>query len=280
MKQNTPPAPPRETADIVSAINANAALLDRALWSNNISVYAQFKDDRGHGHAFNFDGTLLYQRPLNLRIDLRPAMGDNVMQIGSNTDDYWAWVEPELHAMHWGHHRNSGKPCSGKVSVRPDQLVFALGLSKLPSPEDGLVGPGRKYGKQFDILYYMQPDANYRIAREYWVERTPPYQVRIVNFRDRFGRVVMTAQLQDYRQTWEGGPQAACDVSIGWPLDEGWLRLSIASLSGITNDKVKSGVFDRPAADRLPKSIRANIVQVDEDCDAAVPETQPSIDKP
>lgn len=261
---------PRETREIVAAINSNAARLDRALWSNNVTVYAELLDEKHGKHAFNLEGTLLYQRPLNLRIDLRPPLGDTVMQVGSNQNEYWAWIEPDLHMMRWGRHRNSGKPCAKKISVHPDQMVFALGLTKLPSAEDGYIGPARKFGKQFDILYYLQRGARdeYSISKEYWVDRSPPFLTRIVNFRDGFGRIVMTAQLKDYKSApWNGGPLIPRDISIGWPMDEAWFRVRIESLDGKAASQISKTAFNRPEPVRLPASVRDNIIQVDADCD-------------
>lgn len=151
------PAPPlRSLNEIVSAVEDNAARLDRALWSQSVSVTARFKDDHGKEHVYNLDSNFLFQRPQRLRMDLRPGLGDQVMQIGSNDDDFWIWIEPELRTMRWGRHRHVGKPCAGTVEVRPDQLAASLGLSGLPGPERGLLGPVRKFGRQYDILQYLR----------------------------------------------------------------------------------------------------------------------------
>jgi len=266
---SAPPPPPRELSEIVQTIEQNAALLDRALWSNNVHVTARFEDADGKEHVFNLDGNLLYQPPQNLRLDLRPGLGDQVMQIGSNAQDYWVWIEPELHRMWWGRYRHLHKPCTEKMPVRPDQLLFALGVGGLPKATDTLYGPARKFGRQRDILYYIRPKAGggFLIDREYWVDRTPPYQIRVVILRDRFGQITMSALLDDYRPAWSEGPLVAHTISIIWPQDDGKFTMFMDSVRGVQASEVRPGSFERPTDGRLPAPVRGNVLQIDADCD-------------
>jgi hypothetical protein len=296
-----PELPPRSLDDIVVTIEANAAKLNQALWSNSVAVTARFTDQRGKEHVYNLDSNFLFRPPQCLRMDLRPSMGDQVMQIGSNDADYWAWIEPELHTMWWGRYVHVGKPCATTIAVRPNQLVAALGLGGLPSPSEHLIGPIRKYGRTFDILYYLreEPSAispqlsaeenapptgpaqhstlttqdsalstqdSFLIDREYWVERVPPYLVRVVEFRDRLGRVTTSAFLDDYRAAWEGGPLVPHAVSIIWHQDNGKFTMTIGRAQGLPLEKAPPEKFRRPTRDDLPAGV-TEIVQVDADCD-------------
>jgi len=275
VRDTGPPPPPRELSDIVDGIERNAARLDQALWSPNINVTARFTDHDGKKHVFNFDGTLLYQPPRNLRMDLRPGLGGKVMEIGSNPHDYWVWVEPELRGMWWGRHRHLGKPCSEKILVRPDQLLSALGVGGLPSESESLYGPARKFGKTYDVLYYLKrgDDGGFLLDREYWVDRLPPFQIRVIVLRDSLGRTAMSAFLDDYRPAWEDGPVVAHELSIFWPQEDGKFTMSMRGARGVADANVAAGTFDRPTADRLPADLRANVVQVDADCDQPSPQT-------
>lgn len=263
-----PPGPPRQPADIISVIERNNAMLDRAIWSKSVTVTARFKDDKSKEHVYNLEGSFLFRGPRCLRLDLRPGMGEQVMQIGSNDEDYWVWIEPEIKAMRWGRHRNVGKDCSGNIVIRPDQLSAALGLCGLPGPEEGLIGPARKYGKTHDILYYVkpQPTGDCLLEREYWVDRSPPYLIRLVLYRDGLGRVAMSAFLDDYRQAWENGPQIARSVSIIWPKDDGKFTMSIGELRGLPPENVGPRAFVRPQPSDLPRGVE-QVIQVDADCD-------------
>jgi hypothetical protein len=265
-----PGGPPRELSEIVEALQQNSLLLERALWSPSVTVTARFKDQKGKNHAYNLEGTFLFRRPQSLRMDLRPGVGDQVMQIGSNDQEYWVWIEPEIKEMKWGRHRYAGWPCSENVSVRPDQLVSALGMGGLPGPEEGFIGPARKYGKSHDILYYLRQEKNgqYVLEREYWVERVPPYMIRLVLYRDSMGRMTMSAMLDDYRPAWEGGPLVPCIASIIWPKEDGKFTMSLGTVKGLPAEKVSPGAFVRPEQKNLPAGIE-RITQVDTACDSA-----------
>jgi hypothetical protein len=262
------PAIERELSEIVGVIERNSALLNQALWSQSISVTARFNDEKGKQHIYNLEGTFLFDVPRRLRMDLRPAVGDQVMQLGSNDEVYWVWIEPEFHLMKWGRHRHAGKPCSELIAVRPDRLASAIGFGGLPSREDGLIGPARKFGRQYDILYYLRPgdDGTYLIDREFWVERVPPFMVRVVQFRDSLGRTSVTAYLDDYRPAWDDGPLVPFAVSVSWPQDDGRFTMRIARLRGVPADKVSENAFVMPSRENLPPAIQT-IIQVDRDCD-------------
>ena len=151
--------------------------------------------------------------------------------------------------------------------IRPDQLISTLGVSGLPKASEFLLGPARKHGKNHDILYYtrLQADGKFLLEREYWVSRSYPYQIVGFKTRDRFGRVSMSALIDDYWPVWEAGPMIPREISIIWPLDGGSFTMKMKSLRGFP--EVKSGSFDRPTRDRLPGSVGDNILQIDADCD-------------
>jgi hypothetical protein len=265
----TPARPPRETREIIDVIQKNAALVDRALWSNSVSVTARFKDEQGKSHTYNLEGSMLFRGPRDLRIDLRPGVGDRVMGLGSNADDYWIWIEPELHLMRWGRHRFAGLACAEKVPARPDQLASVLGFSGLPMAEQRLAGPARQFGTQFDILLYMRQsdDGEWRLERRYYVDRVPPYLIRVVNFHDALGRVVMSAFLDDFRAAWEAGPVVPHKFTILWPLDDAKFYMEAAKIEG--RMAVSPKAFNRPTAAELPSGVR-DIIQVDADCEPAL----------
>ena len=253
-------------------------MLNQPLWSQGVSVTARFKDDKGREHTYNLEGSFLFRKPHNLRLDLRPSVGDPVMQIGSNDQDYWIWIEPEIKAMRWGRYRHVGKPCADQLTVRPDQLGPALGLAGLPDTDDGLIGPARKYGRTHDILYYLRqkPGGEYILEQEYWIDRSPPYMIRRVLYRDTFGQDVMSSLLDDYRPAWEGGPLIAHTVSIIWPKKDGQLTMWIGATKAMPPEKVGPKAFLRPQKADLPSGIE-RIIQVDADCDAL--ETKEPADK-
>lgn len=264
------PQPLRSTGEIVAAIEHNAAKFDRPLYCPALTVTARYVDENKKQHAYNLEGTLAFRRPRDLQMDLRPGLGEQVMQIGSNNEDYWIWIEPEVKSMRWGHYRHVGKPCAEKISIRPDQLVASLALSGLPGPDEGLIGPLRKFGKKFDILYYGRrtTEGGWRLDREYHIDRNPPHQARLVLFFDEFGRLSMSAFLDRYAEAWKAGPQVPRDVSIIWHQDEGKFTMNMDILRGV--EKLTPRAFVRPTPGAgLPDGLR--VIQVDADCDFLAP---------
>lgn len=275
VRGTAPAAAVRETSEIVQTVQSNAAKVDRPLWSNSVTVMARFKDERGASHVHNLEGSMLFRKPRDLRIDLRPGLGDRFMGIGSNDDDYWVWIEPELGAMRWGRHRYSGKPCAEKIPVRPDELAALLGFGGLPEAKEGLVGPVRQFGSQFDILFYARlgDDGRWLLDRKYYVERVPPFLVRVVNFYDPQGRAIMSALLDDYRMAWAAGPMVPHKVHILWPRDNAAFNLEALKIEG--RSQVAPKAFARPTQAELPAGVR-EIIQVDADCDRAQTASKPA----
>jgi hypothetical protein len=276
------PAVVRETGEIVQTVQANAAKVDRALWSNSVSVMARFTDDRGVSHLYNLEGSMLFRKPRALRIDLRPGLGEKVMGIGSNEDEYWVWIEPEVAAMHWGRHRFAGQPCAEKIPIRPDELAAVLGFGGLPAKEDGLIGPVRQFGSHFDILMYARPGegGQWLLDRKYYVERVPPFLVRVVNVYDLQGRLVMSAFLDDYRTAWDEGPMIPHRIHILWPpagtsasrIESAAFNLEALKIEGRAQASPRA--FVRPTRAELPSGVR-EIIQVDADCNPTAPESMP-----
>jgi len=258
---------PRPLEEIMESIHANGALLNRPLWSSSVHVTADFPDNRGKSHKYNLDGTLLYRKPRELRVDLRPAIGDPVMQIGSNADAFWIWVEPELQMMRWGKHEHVGKPCSGRMSIRPDQLVQSLGLQRLTSNDPTLAGPALTAARDYDKLTYMREyePKRFCLDREIYVDRSPPFMIRVMRFFDTRGQESMRASLSEYKQAWANGPLVPHAMVFDWPQDGGRLSLEISKV-GPPTGAVNPRAFVMPDARRLPRGV-TDIVQVDAECD-------------
>lgn len=272
----------RQTAEIERVIRANGAKLDGALWSPAISVHAEFPDERQVRRSYNLEGTLLFRLPRELRIDLRPTLGDPVMGIGSNSEDYWLWIEPELHRMRWGRHVHAGRPCAGELPVRPDQLAAVL----RPGLPDGdkLIGPIRTWGPNYDKLQYVRRGMGdgsvgepWLVDREYWVERVEPYMVRQVVFRDAMGRIAVSARLDDYRAAWDGGPMLPHQVNVLWPRENAHFTLRVEGWRPMASEKVHPRAFERPTRETLPAGV-ASIEQLDASCEAipSPPSSRPS----
>ncbi|MBX3394575.1 MAG: hypothetical protein KF841_04320 [Phycisphaerae bacterium] len=269
VRQSGRQKPSRNLSEIVSTIEENASRLDRALWSKSVRVTARIADRKGKEHVYSFDGSLLFRHPRSLNMSMRHGLGGNtVMQVGSNDGEYWAWIEPEIQQMWWGHHSNSGRDCVERISFRPEQMVAALGIGGLPTGDPNLSGPTLEAGKQYDIINYTSPSVggDSYVSRQYYVDRRPPYQVRLIAALDHRGRKTMTAYLDDYKPTWNGGPVVPSGISIFWPEEGGKFTIKLNGVTGKSDGEISNSAFIRPQGDQLPARVRSNIVQIDAAC--------------
>ena len=268
------PTTPRASREIVDRINANNERIDQPLYASPAHVVAQMVDDRGTPHRYSLDGSLLVRTPHDFRLDLRHPIGEQVMQVAANAETFWLWVKPEVSTYWWGRFDNVGKPCADPMPLRPEQLAEVLGMRVLPLPGSGAIGPARLYGEQYDrLLYFGSGGGLYSIDREYWVERTPPYMVRLILFRDAFGRRAMNANLDDYRPAWPDGPLVAHKISIDWPPSSGGTeggKLLLTIDNWQASPPISRRAFVRPES---PPGIERQ-VQVDRNCDT--PTSRPS----
>ena len=269
------PPDPRSLEEITDTIHANAALLNRPLWSSSVNVVADFPDSRGKAHKYNLDGTMLYRKPRELRVDLRPSIGDPVMQIGSNADTFWIWIEPEMQMMRWGKHEHAGKPCAGRMSIRPDQLAASLGLQRLTTNDPAVTGPALSAARDYDKLTYLREYDTRRFVldREIYVSRTPPFMIAVLRFFDSRGQETMRASLDDYKQAWANGPLVPHTMTFEWKQDGGHLTLKFDQV-GRPTGAVNPRAFLMPDERRLPRGIQ-DIQQVDAECDGAPPARAP-----
>jgi hypothetical protein len=266
IKAHKTPPPPRPTAEVVETIQQNAALLQSGLFGKHISVNAKVRDAKRRSQSYNLEGTLLYRRPRDLRVDLRPGLGNQVMGIGSNADEYWIWIDAEGGSMRWGKHIYAGKPCADSDAVMPHQLATSLGLG-LPIADEGLDGPVRRGGDEYDILEYIRRTGPHSIIdREYWIDRFPPFMVRKIIFRDELGQDAMIAVLDEYRADYPQAPLAPHKIEVRWPSSDSRLRIEISSFKSVTSDQISPASFVRPTREKLPDGVK-DIIQVDKSCE-------------
>ncbi len=265
----------RSLTAIVSTINANNSQIDRPLYASAVQVSAQFVDDRGKAHSYSLEGGLLVRSPSDFRLDLRHPLSEPIMQVAANSDEFWLWIRPETSTYWWGRFANVGKPCMDAMPLRPDELADVLGMRPLPNGRDGSIGPARIFGDKYDRLIYLRRSNDaFSVEREYWVERTSPFLVRLILFRDAMGRRSMNALLDDYRAAWSGGPLVAHKISVYWPQHDGRPeqgRLLLTIDRWTEPGRISSRAFVRPVS--APEGI-SRTVQVDAECGG--PSTPPA----
>ena len=96
----------------------------------------------------------------------------------------------------------------------------------------GSAGPRIRVVDDYHQLLYEEvlPDGRFFILKEYWLSRYPPYLVRRVLYRDSNGRVIMQADLDDYRVLDNDPTLVARRIAINWPVRDWKLALTFDRL--------------------------------------------------
>src|SRR6185437_2978905 len=112
---NGPPyvGPTEPMARVVAQINANNEKIP-SLWSS-LYYKANIIDEKKQAHFVNGEGTLLYRQSMDLRLIGRKDPAGIIFDIGSNRNQFWLRVIPELDTMWWGTYRSL-------ENIDPDQL--------------------------------------------------------------------------------------------------------------------------------------------------------------
>ncbi|UCF35026.1 MAG: hypothetical protein JSV78_06905 [Phycisphaerales bacterium] len=221
-----PPDPiPMDRA--IETVNANSQRISTTLRARG-PVTGHFTTPEGDKKSYDLDGFLFYLPPRNLRFNLKSIAGSEFL-VGSNETHYWFVNERESYYYCRPHGESRMVPDGHPLPVRPDQMIEALGLSRI-EPE-GTLGPApvHRVVNDYQQLLFVTSDASERIIleKEYWLDRRPPRLVRRIIFRNAEGIVEMDSRLSEYRRLGSDGPMVPRLIEVSWPAEKSALRFRI-----------------------------------------------------
>ncbi len=234
-REPAPPAPPPllSAPAAVAAVNDNVAGITEALSGGSLRVTARIhQDDRLR--RYDLTGKLRFLPPRHLYLDLGHTLEPSAMRIGSNDEIFWVWVKPERNELWWGRWADVTPAATRQMPLAPDTILPAMGLAPLPGPQTGLIGPIPQFeGSEYlRLLYTATTEAGGTwIQREYWLDRYPPHQPRVVIFREPDGRVRMRSTLDDYEQVGDSPVYVARQIEIAWPQTDDRLSIRMGRLT-------------------------------------------------
>lgn len=258
----TPP-PPRETSEVVGAVNRNRAGFSSPIYSPDVSVSGVLTDSKGAAHVLDARGVMVLRWPSSVFIRLDHALERGQVWIGSNDEEYWVAIRRGYETMWWGKHKYIGRPEVEPLPIEPARVADALGMRALPVAT--MLGPYQIAESPYDRLIYGRPgwEGSVQTDRDYWVERTPPYLPRRINYFDRRGEIELTILLDDYRPVLERESTLfPRRIELRWPKRNSWMRMQVSGLQPRAD--VSPRAFERPL--EPPEGIH-EMTQVDRFCE-------------
>lgn len=228
--------PTESMAHVVAHINANNEKIP-SLWSS-LYYKANIIDEKKQAHFVNGEGTLLYRQSMDLRLIGRKDPAGIIFDIGSNRNQFWLRVIPELDSMWWGTYRalENADPDHLGIPIRPDLVLSVLALSPIdtnfrqqPAPVMRFDNAMRAY-----VLLWVAPLPDRWIAlREVWYDMNT-LQPKLVLLYDQNGRVALRADLGLFKQIEVAGqprekwPWIAGDYKLAFPETGSTMELTLS----------------------------------------------------
>lgn len=224
-----------EAIDKINANNAPLGSTPGGVRGSPVDATVRFRRTPDAAPStYLLSGTLRYKKPRDLIVLLRHGLAGEVLQAGSNDDEYWLWIRPEVNTLWWGQHTAPGpvvfssRPASRParidddlehIPIRPDHLLDVLGLADLPLDTTGMRGPVYRPEAERNVLLFLDydPIGQAYIHKEYALDAWPPHLIREVTFRSPDARVIMCAALSAYTPVAGTQSLAPGRVRIEWP---------------------------------------------------------------
>ena len=225
------PVPPRDAREALRRVSDNLEVLGRIALRADALVTFKFRDADGRRHSYPLqDATLIFRSPRRLRFDIKHTLAGSVARVGSNDEQYWLWVEPEISTMWWGEWRYVDRDKGGgSLPLRPNQVLDALMMRPLPEKiGDGLPPLLHINGDDHRLLYVRLDWEGWPfVVQEVALDPCPPYQPIGLIVRRSDGSEVMQVELGNYRKLGGDGPYVAHRYVIEWPQDGAELRIDL-----------------------------------------------------
>jgi hypothetical protein len=205
-------------SQLIAKININNQKLS-TLWASH-SYEASIVDEKKQSHFVSGDGVLLYRASDDLRLIGSMDLIGTVFDLGSNTNEYWLKIIPQIDALWYGRYAdlNDAALSARQMPIEPDMILQVLGIEPIdPNPND-LPAPTLRFNNDADwymVVWNVKLPDRWVAQREVWYDRKSTLPMFVFLY-DTNGRVVLRARLSDHRPVeMTGVPKA------NWPLVPG-----------------------------------------------------------
>ena len=242
---------------VIGRVNANSAWMTFVLEAHGEVKAQHVKPD---GKTEPFDGTvdLIYRKPRDLAMNIKHTLGD-VMQAGSNGEEFWVWKKLNQDVYWWGRHAELDPQAAAKLPIRPDQLAEVIGVSGLPSQSDPKRGPRfDTYGDYYQLTFFATNAGRSYAYEVIKIDRHWPYLVCGVTFYSPAGREMTVAHLGRYEQVGDSALLMPRLVWIDWPGQQEFLHMTFDKMQPYAQDPTRVFTSPRQRGANVGKEIRVD----------------------
>ncbi len=227
------------------------------------------------------DGSLLYARPIALRLVGTKDIAGEVFQLGSNGKEFWVKIRSGSSSYNfwWGHYSNLGQPGCQPIPIRPDMVVHVLGIGLYQPNFLEEPVPVMRFDNEHDVYVF---DRNVRSAdrwetqEEIWYDRATKLPVRVLIYGND-GRVALKANLSDYVPIelvdvpTDQSPKVARKYDLLFP-DNG-TQISFTFLNPALVHKMRRVSLPNAGSFTftLPDDPNIKVIQIDANCNESAP---------
>jgi len=188
--------------EVVGAVNANNKKVP-TLWASHF-YEANIVDDQKKAHFVNGDGVLLYRSPHDLRLQGSKDLIGPVFDLGTNSDNYWVSVMPELDTVWYGDFADLTAEAiqRNQIPIQPDMILQVLGLGTVDDNFNDLPAPTMRFNNDlrcYVIVWNAKLPDRWVAQREVWYDYYTLRPICVVLY-DAGGRAVMRGILSNHRQ--------------------------------------------------------------------------------
>ncbi len=246
---------------VLAQIRANNAPI-RSLWTRH-DFEATVYDEQKKSHFVSGDGTLLFRKPRDLRIDGNKDIAGNIFQLGSNGDQFWAKVAAGTDTLWVGQYKNAGKPCMKDMPVRPDLIMEVLGVTDVPENLLADPTPVMRFNNDTDtymILWVARGSTQLNPVKEIFYDRVTKLPTLVLVFGND-GRVALSAKLSKHKPVETTSAKIATHYELFFPETKTKLIFDLRDISTSHNGVPADRSFRFPA---IPEGFK--VEHVDEAC--------------
>ena len=260
--------------DVVKEINRNNNKLP-TLWASIDKMEISFLDEKRKRHDETLHGSLLYRSPRDVKLNGSADVVGNVLEIGSNRDNYWLIArKPGPDQAWWGRYKYLGDPRSKPIPVSPALVLEVLGVSTINEDFNALPVPVMRFNNDSDAYMFIWnakfPD-RWVATKEIWYDRATKRPMKVFLF-DANGRIILSARLDKHKPVEvpdldkDQWPVVATEYRLNFPDNGSWMHLVLDEVQlkhNIRKVTVPNDLTFRFSPDSLDVS---TVTQLDEDC--------------